>query len=92
MREVKDTLARPRAGGISETGAEIRRVMTLDEGGPGAVTPTEAAQMRMLGSLAERYDYYTSLEVTAAWIGPDLTDEAYWTTYGAVTGPRKELR
>lgn len=55
MREVKDTLARPRAGGMSETGAEIRRV-------------------------------------TAAWIGPDLTDEAYWTTYGAVTGPRKELR
>ena len=53
--------------------------------------PDRATQMRMAGSLPERDDDNTFLEVTAAWIGGDLTDEDYWTIYGAVTGTRKEL-
>lgn len=65
--------------------------MTLDEGVPDGVTSTEATQMLMAGSLAERDDHNTFLEVTATWIGGDLTDEDYWTIYGAVTGTRKEL-
>ena len=93
MSEVQDVLTRLRAGEITatEAGAEIRRVMTLDEGVPDGVTPTEATQMRMAGSLAERDDHNTFLEVTSAWIGGDLTDEDYWTIYGAATGTRKEL-
>lgn len=92
MSEVQDVLARLRAGEITatEAGAEIRRVMTLDEGVPTGMTPTEATQMRMAGSLAERDDH-TFLEVTSAWIGGDLIDEDYWTIYGAATGTRKEL-
>ncbi len=55
------------------------------------VAPIEASQMRIAGSLPERDDDNTFLEVTAAWIGGDLTDEDYWNIYGAVTGTRKEL-
>lgn len=47
--------------------------------------------MRLAGSLAERDDQNTFLEVTSAWIGGDLSDEDYWTIYGATTGTRKEL-
>ena len=47
--------------------------------------------MRMAGSLAERDGHNTFLEVTSAWIGGDLSDEDYWTIYGAATGTRKEL-
>lgn len=91
MSEVQDVLARPRPGEKSEAGAEIRRVMTLDEGVPDGVTPTEATQMRMAGSLAECDDHNTFLEVTPTWIGGDLTDEDCWTFYGAAIGTRKEI-
>lgn len=93
MSEVQDVLTRLRAGEITATGAgaEIRRVMTLDKSVPDGVTPTEAIQMRMAGSLAERNDHNTSLEVTSAWIGGDQSDENYWTIYGAATGTWKEL-
>lgn len=54
MSEVQDVLTRLRAGEITatEADAEIRRVMTLDEGVRDGVTPTEATPMRMAGSLA----------------------------------------
>jgi hypothetical protein len=94
MSSVKDVLNQLKAGAITarEAGAEIRRVMRTDDGVPDGVAPLEATHMRMAGSLPDRDDHNTFLEVTAAWIGGDLTDEDYWTIYGAATGTRKELR
>jgi len=93
VTHVKDVLALLKAGALrpNEAGAEIRRVMRTDDVVPGGMAPIEATQMRMAGSLPERDDDNTFLEVTAVWIGGDLTDEDYWTIYGAVTGTRKEL-
>jgi hypothetical protein len=93
MTHVKDVLALLKAGAptANEAGAEIRHVMRIDDGVPGGMAPIEATQMRMAGSLPERDNDNTFLEVTAAWIGGDLADEDYWTICGAVTGTRKEL-
>ena len=93
MSEVQDVLARPKADEIiaTEAGADTRRARTLNADVLDRLTSIEATQMRLAGSLAGRADHNTFLEVTAAWIGGDLTDENYWTIYGAATGTRKEV-
>ena len=93
MSEVQDVLARPKADEIiaAEAGADIRCGRTLDAGVLDGLTSIEATQLRMAGSLAGRDDHNTFLEVTAAWIGGDLTDENYWTICGAATGTGKEV-
>lgn len=93
MSEVHDVLARLEIDEIiaAEAGADIRCGGTLDAGVLDGLTPIEATQLRMAGSLAGRDDHSAFLEVTAAWIGGDLTDEDYWAIYGAATGTRKEV-
>lgn len=92
MSEVHDVLARPKADEIiaTEASADIRHGRTLDAGVLDGLTSIKATQLRMAGSHAGD-DHNTFLEVTAAWIGGDLTDENYWTIYGAATGTRKEV-